>query len=162
MLHVGSSVQSKNILAVSYMYMYSERPAGLKRPTLQHRLTYRTRVLNPRLLMFDMIILVQPVQCNYIIACCVGAIHTANAVLYGSQVSRLRIHRQTDQRRTYYRRVVNFGVFRFFFPVFRVLILADLHQIHQISTKNLSPNITKSLQMESLKMLQRKFGWFGV
>ncbi len=54
----------------------------------------------------------------------------------------------------------NFGVFRFF-SVFRVhvLILADLHQIHQISTKNLSPKliiITKSLQMESLKMLPRK------
>ncbi len=47
----------------------------------------------------------------------------------------------------YYRRVVILA-FSDFFSVFRVLILADLHQIHQISTKNLSPkfNITKSLQ----------------
>ncbi len=49
---------------------------------------------------------------------------------------------------TYYRRVVIFWRFSDFF-VFRVLILADLHQIHQISTKNLSPKlITKSLQID--------------
>ncbi len=52
-----------------------------------------------------------------------------------------------------FRRVVILA-FSDFFSVFRVLILADLHQIR---TKNLLlVTKIKSLQMESLKMLPRK------